>query len=208
MPVYVTDKAASILARKRKLTRDEMNPAEAEIMEDMLRRIKDVENSLAVVIMRGDTDGDGGTTCHECLADNDDEQPARNVEVLKSEITPGVMGVVYGGDELPAIADINKKNAVFWAARTGATAGGGPEATPAPGTGEEAKAQNFQPGAAKSISNPRRLSVTQKSLDMGKTGSWSTDGVPNANFYKALDSATNSTIARINAKNAAAYGRR
>ena len=64
------------------------------------------------------------------------------------------------------------------------------------------------PGAARSINNPRRLSTTQKSSDMGKTSSWSTDGKPNVNFYKALDNATNSVISRINAANVRAYGRR
>ena len=130
----------------------------------------DLELALAVIIMRGDTDGDAGTCCAEHPIDNDPNGSGpRNIETLRSEITPGAMGHVYSGDDLPSPADINQANAAFWAARTGMTAGASPEKTPAPGSGEESKAQNFQPGAAKSINNARRLSTSQQSLDMGKT---------------------------------------
>jgi hypothetical protein len=202
--VYATDAAMRRLALRDELP--EADDPRADWVE-MRQRIETVEQALEVLIMR-QADGSAGTTCtNECPVDNPDEDEPRNAEILKAQHVPGSMGDVF--DELPSAASINARNAEFWStpkATPTVSVMGNPG--PAPGNENSGKGQNFMPGAARSIDNPRRLSTIAKSLDVGKTGSWSTDGVPNANFYRALDAKTNSVISKMNAANARAYGRR
>jgi hypothetical protein len=203
--IYMTDRAARLVAMRDA----ELNPEPNEAIKGILQRMDDLERAVAILVERDDSDGPAGTTTYEPLADNDDESGPRNIEVLNAEITPGALGHVYSGDDFPSPASINERNSEFWStpkATPTVSVMGNPG--PAPGNENSGRGQNYMPGAARSINNARRLSTTARSLDLGKTGSWSTDGVPNANFYRALDQKTNSVIGKINAANARAYGRR
>jgi hypothetical protein len=146
----------------------------------MQQRIETVEQALEVLVMR-QADGSAGTTCtNECLVDNPDEDEPRNAEVLKAQHVPGSMGDVF--DELPSAASINAKNAEFWStpkATPTASASGNPVADPAPGNANTAKGVKYMPNATGTISAARKLSTTARSLHLGKTSSWSTDGKPN-----------------------------
>jgi hypothetical protein len=199
--IYMTDAAARRLAARDA----ELNPEPMEAIEDIMQRIDNIEGALAVIIERGDTDGPAGTTCCEHPVNNDDETARRNIEVLNSEITPGAMGHVYSGDDFPSPASINAKNSEFWstpAATPTVSVMGNPG--PAPGNENSGRGQNFMPGAARSINNARRLSTTQKSLDMGKTGSWSTDRRVYNQIVKPSRATTDATKASIRTREAAA----
>jgi hypothetical protein len=200
----MTDAAAKIVAARDA----ELNPEPNEAIEGMLQRMDDLESALAVIIMRGDTDGPAGTTCCEHPVDNDNEADPRNVEVLNSEITPGAMGHVYSGDDdMPSISDINTRNAEFWKtaqATPTASATGNPKDDPAPGNANTGKGANYMPGAAGTISAARKLSTTAKSLNMGKTGSWSTDRKVYSQIIKPSRGTMDAAKASIRAREEAA----
>ena len=57
-----------------------------DVVEGLLSRMDDLERALAVIVMRGDTDGPSTTTCCEHPVDNDNEPDPSNVEMLLARV--------------------------------------------------------------------------------------------------------------------------
>jgi hypothetical protein len=183
-------------------------PALATQGDDLLDRVQSLELALAAIIQNnaglsdfGGTgvDPDQGNGNAAFTTGGESEDP-----VIRSanRAAKGINDALPSGD----ITSINNRNKAFYGVQTGASAGGSPSATPAPGARLESTRQSFQPNQAGGINGNRRMSTTGQRLDPGKTSGWGTADramQDRAMFWREQRLATNSVIARINRRNAA-----
>ncbi len=110
---------------------------------------------------------------------------------------------------LPDIAEINRRNGEFWKATSSqsVSAGGGPAATPAPGSSGTGKGASFQPNAAGSIDVPAHFSNTPKQMEQ-KTWGVDADSLRAGDMHRRATARTNQLVEMIQPKNAAFYGRK